>query len=144
VDIFLVSATVFAAVVGVWNAWRVGGDDPLWDLRWRALGADDRARLAAAALPGGKASSLEDPEERQLAEGFGRRERRRRAYLDLAVLVVLGFSSALLLAGIVGPGLFGLVLGVYAVLRGSAESLRDRRIKSRVTRAAAQDPAPSP
>lgn len=136
--------TVAVAGLTVWQVSRARACDGNWQLRWRALEPDDRARLAVAGLSGTTTAALVDPEERELAEGFGRQERRRRTYLDLALLITLAFVTALMLAGITHPSAFGLILATYGLLRWPFESFRDHRFKSRVRTETEPDAAPVP
>jgi hypothetical protein len=86
VEYFVIGVTVFVAVMGVRDAWLVDSDDPTWDLRWRALDASSRASLAVAGLSRSTTAAIFDPEERELAERFGReRQRRVRRALDAAL-----------------------------------------------------------
>jgi Flp pilus assembly protein TadB len=77
-------------------------------------------------------TSLDDPEEREIAEGFGRRERRGRARIELVLLAVLVLAVALMLAGLTDSSTVTLVIAVYTVVRWPVESLRDRQIKRRL------------
>lgn len=128
-DIFLIAVTVFIAVQTVRDAWRTGPANPTWDLRWRALDSDDQTRLAVASLSRSTTAALVDAEERELAEGFARRDRRRLAYLDLGLLAAVALATALILAGFAHHGAIGLIIGAYALVRWPLESLRDRQIK---------------
>lgn len=123
---------VLAAVTAIRNAWRRGSVDPLWELRWQALDPSDRARLAVAALSVTSTAALVDPERRALAEGFGRRERQRRAYFDLLLLVVLALVAALMLTGVTSFSALGSIIAMYLGLRVVADWLRDEQIKRRV------------
>jgi hypothetical protein len=124
-------------------SWRASGD-PHWNLRWRALGADDRARLTVAGLSRSSTKALLDPEERELAEDFGRHERWRRAYLDLLMLAALTLIAALMLAGAASSSNVGLILAAYAVVRWPGESLRDWQIKRRAGAPAEAESATEP
>jgi Flp pilus assembly protein TadB len=144
VEYFLIGVTVLVAIQTVREAWRAGGDDPIWDLQWRALTADDRARLAVAGLSPSSTSALEDPEERKLAEGFSRQERRLRSHLELVLLAALVLAVALTLVGIATHHAVALIIGTYAVLKWGIDVLRDRQIKRRVRTAIASAAGPAP
>lgn len=129
VEYFLIAVTVLVAVQTIRDAWRTGPENPSWDLRWRALDPGDQSRLAVAGLSRSTTAALVDADEREMAEGFARRDRRRRAYLDLVLLAALALTSALMLAGATDHRTFGLVLGAFALVRWPLDSLRDRQIK---------------
>ena len=139
-EYFVLGIVVLASVLTIRDAWQASAGDPNWELRWGALGADDRGRLAVAGLSDTSTAALVDPEERELAEGFGRHERKRRAYLDLLFLAALTLVAALMLAGVASSSDLGLTLGVYALLRWPGESLRDWQIKKRAGAEAATEP----
>lgn len=143
-DYVLIGITAFVAVATIRQAWQGGGDDPNWDLRWRALDPDEQARLAVAGLSLASTAALDDLEERELAEGFGRREQRLRARLDLALLAALVLAAALLLAGAASLSSFGLIIAAYGALQWAVGSLRDRQIKGTVRLAGEPDAAPAP
>lgn len=82
-----------------------------------------------------------DAERRELAEGFARRERRRRAYLDVALVVALALAGGLTFAGVTHSSSFGMILAVYGLLLWARESLRNRQIKRRARSRAQPDPA---
>jgi hypothetical protein len=101
-DVFVLGTLVLAFAMAVNSAFRSGDDDPNWEMRWRGL-----------------------------AEEFSRRERRRRAYIDLATLWILALVAALVLIGLLPNSTVGLILAAYAVTQGVVVHLRERQIKRR-------------
>jgi hypothetical protein len=101
--IFLALATVASAIDG---AFRFGVDGPTWRLRWRGLDPGERARISAAARSN---AELTDPADAELAKGFNRYERRRRARLEVAFAPLILVAAALVLTRVLPFDEFGLV-----------------------------------
>lgn len=131
VEIALLCLLLFAFVQNAFFAFRPGVDDPMWEMRWRGLDGLDRAWITAAVLSRSSETraALVERGEEELAKGCSRRERRRRAYIELATLPLLIFLVTLVLTGVLGSSNVGLVLGSYAMLQGLLYYLRERRIK---------------
>jgi len=144
VEVLLICVTVLASVAALRTAlWR-GADNPTWELRWRALDPGYRDWLAAMTTSPAWLKTLTDPEEIELAKGFGRRERRRRAYFDLAVTALLIVSVAFALAGLLPSSTWGLILGCYTLLLTAGSHIRDQRIKRKVRIGSDAAVAPAP
>jgi hypothetical protein len=132
VGILLICVTALVSIAALKTAlWR-GSDDPNWELRWRSLDPGYRDWLAAMTTSRAWLATLTDPEEIELAKGFSRRERRRRAYADLAVTALLIVAVALALAGVLPFSTWGLILGCYTLLLAGGAHLRDRQIRRKV------------
>lgn len=122
----------FAALLFVLDgAFRRGADDASWEVHWRILDAAGRARVATAAHSRGSGAELR-PDELNLADGYRRRRRRRRSYIDLAMSPLVIIATALALAGVVGIGLVGVILGASAVVTGFCDHRRERQMDGRL------------
>jgi hypothetical protein len=98
-----------------------------------ALDDLDRAWIATASISTSSETraTLEARGETELAAGFRRRERRRRAYLELAVLPPFLAAGALVVSGLI-PGSTGtLVFATFSLLAWVPDFLRGRQIKAR-------------
>jgi hypothetical protein len=138
VDVFLTIALLLVLFVSADAAVRPGPDSPNWELRWRGLDADDRVRISTAARSA-KGASLTDPEETELAAGFRRRDRRRRAYVDFAVLPFLLAAIVFADVGLLSTGVVGLALALYGVFNGLWSSLRVREMSGKLRAATSPD-----
>lgn len=96
-------------------AWRVEGDDPTWEERWRALPPADRARISRAARSG---TLLASEEEVELAAGFARRDRRRRTPYTLRLLVSILIGAILIVGGILADSVALIAFGALCLLGG--------------------------
>jgi hypothetical protein len=123
----LLPASVF--LVDGLSAFRSGADDSMWELRWRSLDDRDQARIAAAGRTKGSRAELEERGEVDLAEGFNRRERRRRSFVQLPALLVVLALLAFTLVGVLPESDLDQVIALAAVLVPVATWLRDRQIK---------------
>ncbi len=142
VDIFLICVTILSSVAALQVAFWGGADNPTWELRWRGLDPGNRDWLAAMTTSRTWMATLTDPDEIELAKGFGRRERRRHSYFDLVAVALLIVGVALTLAGLLPLSACTLGLACYVVIRGAVEAWRNRQIRSRV--AGANDPDTAP
>lgn len=102
-------------IVALVLAFRVKGDDPDWEERWRALSPADRTRITAAARSG---ELLASEDEIELAAGFARRDRRRRTPYSLRITVGLLVGLILIVGGIVADSIVFGVGGSLFVLAG--------------------------
>jgi hypothetical protein len=109
-------------------AYRIKDDDPAWEERWRALSPADRARIALAARTG---ALLASEEEIELAAGFARRDRRRRAPYAAIYAIRVPLGLALIAGGLVADSVFLLIAGIVFLLGG----LWALRSGSRIARA---------
>jgi hypothetical protein len=126
--VILLAVTLLGFIFAAAAAFRSGADNLGWELRWQGLDAGDLARISTAARSRDWRSSLTDPEELELAAGLRRRDRRRRAYVELAVLPVLLVATVLALIGLVDVAAVGLVFGLSAVFTDLWDYLRTRRM----------------
>jgi hypothetical protein len=101
--------------------------DPTWETRWRALDPNESAWLAVMASSRGWLATLTDPEEIELAQGFRRRESRRRIYVDLILSPLLIAVAALVLIGVLSISALGITLGLSALVRGLMLYRRERQ-----------------
>jgi hypothetical protein len=130
VHFVLLGALVLAFVTQIFAAFGRGADDTNWELRYRSLDDLDQAWIAAASRTSTSRPALEERGELDLAKGFSRHERRRRAFVEVAALPMLIAVGVFALAGILPSSLLGLALiGDFAV-RGGVEFWRDRQIKT--------------
>lgn len=131
VDLALLGVLVFAFVMQIFAAFGRGADEANWELRYRGLDDLDQAWIAAASRTSTARPALEERGELVLAKGFSRRERRRRAYVEVAALPIFIAVGVFALAGILPSSLLGLAfIGDFAV-RGGVELWRNRQIKTR-------------
>lgn len=131
VDAFLIIALALALLTNLLQAFWRGSDDSSWELRYRSLDDLDRAWIAAASRTSSSRPALQERGELDLAKGFGRRERRRRAYVEVATLPIFIAVGIFAVAGILPSSLLGIaLLGDFGV-RGAVEFWRDRQIKTR-------------
>ncbi|HEX4306026.1 MAG TPA: hypothetical protein VHZ54_08330 [Solirubrobacterales bacterium] len=107
-DIVLTIVWVLALLTTLSRAFRGGVDSPNWELRWQLLEATDRTRISTAARSGTK---LDDLEEAELAAGFTRRDRRRRAYVELPLLSLVVVLAAMAVVGSIDGGFVAIVTG---------------------------------
>jgi len=142
VDIFLIAVTILTSVATLRVAFWRGADNPSWELRWRGLDPGYRDWLAAMTTSLAWRATLTDPEEIALANGFSRRERRRRSYLDLAATALLVVGVAATLAGLLPLSVCTFGLAIYAMVRWAMEAARDRQIRNKVPGANDPDTAP--
>jgi hypothetical protein len=126
--VLLLIMILLGFVFAIDAAFRSGVDNLGWELRWQGLDADDLARISTAARSRDWRASLTDPEELELAEGLRRRDRRRRAYVELAALPILLVAAVLTLIGLVDVRVIGLVFGLSAVFTGLWDYLRTRKM----------------
>lgn len=132
----LIPALVF--LIEGFSALSSGADDSMWELRWRSLDDRDQARIAAAGRTKGSRAELEERDELELAEGFNRRERRRRAYLQLPLLLGIVALFIFTLLGVLPGSDLDQVFAYAAMLVPVTAWLRDWQIKR------AHRPAPDP
>jgi hypothetical protein len=128
VDYVLLGVLVFAFLTQAYLAVRKGADDASWEMRFRSLDDLDRAWIAAASRTSTTRPALKERGDVDLAEGFGRRERRRLAYVELATLPIFIALAFLIVAGALPSAL--LLTGEFAV-GGSLEFFRGSQIKTR-------------
>ena len=143
VDLFFFVAALVALLGASSEAYRRGADDPSWELRWRALDPGYRDWLAAMTTSRTWLSTLDDPEEIELANGFARRERRRRSYFDVSALALIWLCAALILAGVLPTSACTLGFSVYGVVRLFAEFVRNQQPKRRLKQRTDPDVAPA-
>jgi hypothetical protein len=113
------------------GGFRRGADGPLWEARWLGLDAPTRARIVTAVYSRDAMAALSDPEEIELVKGYRRRQRRRRAYVDLAASPFLVVGAALALNGLLRGSLVVLILTIYTFVVGAWAYLRDRQMNGR-------------
>lgn len=119
------------AAFSVAAAFRSGDDDPKWELRWRSLDPEARARISVAARArewGGSASKLIEPEGIELALGLRRRDRRRRAYVEVALAPFLVVAAYLTLIGLLEFADFGFIVVVSGLISGLYAYLRAKHM----------------
>lgn len=105
----MIIVVVVVGVSAAIAAFHPGADTPNWELRWRSLDPEDRARISTAARSN---AELTEPAEAELAAGLRRRDRRRRGYIDLAAVPFVAAAAALTLAGFIDIGVFFLLLTI--------------------------------
>jgi Flp pilus assembly protein TadB len=133
VDLALLAIVIGAAVL----VFRDRVDDSAWEERWRALSPADRTRIAAAARSG---TLLADPEEMELAAGYARRERRRRApYAFRATFLGLFLGAALIIAGVAHDSAALLVVGAVVLLLTVIGLLRESQAADNLRETASRD-----
>jgi hypothetical protein len=128
VSVFLLIVTILGFVGAARSAFGSGPDNLNWELRWQGLDSDDRARISTDARADPRHSSLTGPEEAELAAGLRRRDRRRRAYVELAVLPFVLIVVVLALFGLINAGSVGLLIGLSVVFTGLWDYLWTRRM----------------
>ena len=131
-DIFwtiLVAFTFFGAFAG---AFRPGADGASWDLRWRSLDADERARIVTAANSREARAKLTAPDDLALVNGYIRYKRRRRSHVDLAGASILVVLSAFTLAGLLGAGALGFIASLFLVAGAAWEYLSEKQMNGRL------------
>lgn len=138
-SVILLAVVFLGFVFAVGTAFRSGADSLSWELRWQGLDAEDLARISTSARSKDWRVSLTDSEELELAAGLRRRDRRRRAYGELAALPVLLVAAILALTGLVGTGIIGLAFGLSAVFTGLWDYLRTRKMSGEPRAVAAPD-----
>jgi hypothetical protein len=143
VDVFFFVATLVGLLGASSEAYRRGPDDANWEFRWRGLDPGYRDWLAAMTTSRTWLSTLDDPEEIELAKGFARRERRRRGHFDVAALALIWFCAALVLAGVLPTSACTLGFSVYGVVRLLAEFGRNQQLKRRLDQRTDPDVAPT-
>jgi hypothetical protein len=131
VDYVLLGVLVFAFLSQAYLAVRKVADDGSWEMRFRSLDDLDRAWIAAASRTSTTRPALKERGEVDLAEGFGRRERRRLAYVELATLPIFIPLAFLIVAGALPSGMLALLLTGEFAVRGSLEFFRGSQIKTR-------------
>jgi hypothetical protein len=119
VDIVWTILVVFTFVTAFAGAFRPGADGVSWDLHWRSLDAQGRARIVTAAN--------------------SREARRRRSYVDLAGSSFLVVLSAFALAGLVGTDEFGFVAGLFLLGAGAWEYMSEKQIGGKLRAVVAAD-----
>jgi hypothetical protein len=128
IALFMTLALAISCVFATRSAFGAGADNLSWELRWRGLDAEDRARISMAAR---SKAALTAPEEVELAAGLRRRDLRRRAYVDVAALPVLTAAAALALAGMLSLGAVGMPLAIYSVFVGLWSYLRVKEMSGK-------------
>ncbi len=127
-DIWLLIPVAALLIDGL-SAFSSGADDSMWELRWRSLDAGDRARIASAGRNKEARAALKERGELDLAQGFKRRESRRRSYVQLPALLVILALTALILLGVLPQSDLNWVLSFLAMLIPVVTWLRDQQIK---------------
>lgn len=136
VDLALLVIVVGAAVL----VFRDRVDESDWEERWRALTPADRTRIAAAARHG---NLLADPEEIDLAAGYARRQRRRRApYTFRSTFFGLFLGAALLIAGLIHGSVVLPILGAVILAATGLGLRRGSAADDNLREAASRDPHP--
>jgi hypothetical protein len=107
-----------------------GSDDANWEFRFRGLDDLDQAWIAATSRTSTSRPELEERGELELAKGFGRRERRYRARIEVLALPILIGIGALAVFGALPFGL-GLAMLADLTLRGAIDLWRNRQIKTK-------------
>jgi hypothetical protein len=118
-----------------------GADDFSWEMDWRGLDKLDQAWIAAAVYTKGVTSKLEERGEMDLFKGYNRRERRRHAYVELAILPVLIGLTILVPTGVLPHAALGWPLVAYGIFEGGAHYVREYRAKSAYRAAQELSPA---
>jgi hypothetical protein len=125
VDVILLILWGYVLVVTLSDAFRRGVDSSSWELQWEILDAAERTRISTAARAD---SDLDHPEEAALAAGFTRRDRRRHAYLELPLLLLVVGFTAMSAAGLIEGGLVGMIVAVATVGIGLWRYLRKKHM----------------
>jgi hypothetical protein len=132
VDIFWTVLVAFTFVTAFAEAFRPGADGPSWDLHWRSLDAEGRARVVSAANSREDRAKFTDPEDVALLDGYIRFKRRRRSYVDLAGSSFLVVLAAFALAGLVGTSEFGFVATFFLLAAAAWEYLSEKHMNGRL------------
>jgi hypothetical protein len=121
----LAAISALVLISSIRPAFRRGVDSPTWELRWRGLAPDDRARIAAAARTG---EELADPDDSELAAGLRHRTERHDAYFHIAVLALPVAAAILAITGVTGGGFASLAIAISGIGTGLWFRYRDRLI----------------
>jgi hypothetical protein len=140
VDVYLAIGLLALTILSAIWALRPGDDDLGWEGRWGLLEDADRDRIATAVRS--RDASLTDPEEVALGAGLRRRDRRRRAYVDLAALPFLVLAGALILAGLLPGWTFLLILNGCVLLSTNSGDRLARQIWGEAHTKTSLDPGP--
>jgi hypothetical protein len=132
VDILWTVLIVFTFVTAFAATFRRGADGPNWELRWRTLGADGRARIVTAANSREARAALTAPEDLTLLAGYRRHKRRRRGQVDLAATSILVVASAFTLVGLLNVDILGFVAGLFLLPAATWEYLSEKQMDGRL------------
>lgn len=138
-DIFWTILVVFTFITAFTGAFRPGADGANWNLHWRALDPQGRARIVTAAHSREARARLTEPEDLGLVAGYTRFKSRRRAYVDLAASSLLIVLAAFALAGLVGTGDLGLAASLFLVAAGAWEYLSEKQMNGKLRAVAAAE-----
>ena len=120
---YVAVAVIFVGLLVVLSQSRDG--DPVWEQRWRDLGAADRKRIERAVRSG---ALLADPEEIELAAGLARKQKALVGFIDLASVIASGLGVALIVAGMIADTPILVVFGCLFLLRGLWALITEIRI----------------